>query len=137
MPAYWFGRRSRERLSTCCDDLQRVMNAAIADPRCPHDFTIIEGYRTRERQAELYAQGRTTPGPIVTWTLNSRHCESPSSAVDIGPCDERGNVLEDRIDLFDKLGAYIEQVAGEVGVRIEWGGRWEKRKDRPHYQVRR
>ena len=33
----------------------------------------FETYRSQERQDELYAQGRTTTGAIVTWTLNSRH----------------------------------------------------------------
>lgn len=34
---------------------------------------ITETYRPQERQDELFAQGRTTPGRIVTWTRNSRH----------------------------------------------------------------
>ena len=34
---------------------------------------ITETYRSQERQNELYAQGRTKPGQIVTWTKNSRH----------------------------------------------------------------
>ena len=34
---------------------------------------ITETYRTQERQDELYEQGRTMPGKIVTWTRNSRH----------------------------------------------------------------
>ena len=34
---------------------------------------IVEGLRTPERQMELYAQGRTAPGPVVTWTTNSLH----------------------------------------------------------------
>lgn len=29
-------------------------------------FYLFEGVRTHERQAELYAQGRTAPGPVVT-----------------------------------------------------------------------
>lgn len=34
---------------------------------------IRETYRTQARQNMLYEQGRTTPGPIVTWTKNSKH----------------------------------------------------------------
>lgn len=37
------------------------------------DCHVFESYRTQERQDELYAQGRTEPGNIVTWTLDSRH----------------------------------------------------------------
>lgn len=34
---------------------------------------VLETHRTRERQEYLYAQGRTRPGNVVTWTLNSLH----------------------------------------------------------------
>ncbi|MCC7195135.1 MAG: hypothetical protein IT356_06215 [Gemmatimonadaceae bacterium] len=34
---------------------------------------VAETTRTQGRQEALYAQGRTDPGPIVTWTRNSRH----------------------------------------------------------------
>lgn len=36
---------------------------------------LVEGYRSPERQLHLYAQGRTRPGPVVTWTEESRHQE--------------------------------------------------------------
>ena len=34
---------------------------------------ITEAWRSDERQAELYARGRTAPWNIITWTLNSKH----------------------------------------------------------------
>ena len=37
------------------------------------EVTVVETARTQARQDALYAQGRTTPGPVVTWTRNSRH----------------------------------------------------------------
>lgn len=46
-------------------------------------FHILEVYRTPERQKKLYAQGRTAPGPIVTYTLNSLHIKH--LAIDIEP----------------------------------------------------
>lgn len=42
---------------------------------------VVEGYRTPERQRALYAQGRTRPGDVVTWTLDSAHTRG--RAVDI------------------------------------------------------
>ncbi len=42
---------------------------------------VVEGYRTPERQQQLYAQGRSAPGPVVTWTRNSLH--SAGSAADV------------------------------------------------------
>ena len=46
----------------------------LADVRAA-GFTLLvyECRRTRARQAFLYAQGRTRPGPVVTYTLNSAH----------------------------------------------------------------
>jgi peptidoglycan LD-endopeptidase CwlK len=37
------------------------------------DYLITCTKRTIEEQAKLYAQGRTTPGPKVTWTMHSKH----------------------------------------------------------------
>jgi hypothetical protein len=38
-----------------------------------HDVRIVETVRDQTRQDYLYAQGRTRPGPVVTWTRNSNH----------------------------------------------------------------
>jgi peptidoglycan L-alanyl-D-glutamate endopeptidase CwlK len=46
-----------------------------------HPLIIVETYRTQQRQDDLYAKGRTVPGPRVTWTRNSRHTEG--RAVDV------------------------------------------------------
>jgi len=43
---------------------------------------IVAGYRSQQEQERLYAQGRTSPGAIVTWTKNSRH--TVGQAVDVG-----------------------------------------------------
>ena len=37
------------------------------------DYLITCTGRTQSEQEELYALGRTKPGKIVTWTLNSKH----------------------------------------------------------------
>lgn len=52
------------------------LEAWLAEARAAfpqYTFGITEAHRTRERQEALWAQGRTTPGPVVTWTLQSRH----------------------------------------------------------------
>ena len=46
-----------------------------------HDVTVAETYRTQDRQNTLFAQGRETPGDVVTWTRNSKHTQG--RAVDI------------------------------------------------------
>lgn len=42
---------------------------------------VFEARRSQERQNWLYAQGRSRPGKIVTWTKNSNHKDG--NAVDI------------------------------------------------------
>jgi peptidoglycan L-alanyl-D-glutamate endopeptidase CwlK len=86
---------------------------------------ITETYRTQERQDELYAQGRTKPGQIVTWTKNSRH--TSRLAWDI--CKNvKGQEYSD-LDFFEKC--------GEIANRLDiiWGGDWIDRPDRPHFEI--
>ena len=39
----------------------------------PYDYEITAGIRTQAQEDALYAQGRTAPGEIVTWTEKSAH----------------------------------------------------------------
>lgn len=84
---------------------------------------ITEGYRSPERQAELYAQGRTAPGKIVT---NAKQCESIHQygcAFDVVfiKTGYEGN--------WDKLG----QLGKMLG--FTWGGDFKSIKDKPHFEM--
>lgn len=46
-----------------------------------HDVEIVETVRSSERQEHLFAQGRTRPGPVVTWTLDSAHLSGEAADV--------------------------------------------------------
>lgn len=87
------------------------------------DFVVTCTYRSQEEQNVLYAQGRTTPGKVVTWTKNSRHTQR--DAFDIAIL-KNGKITWDDTD-------YRE--AGNVGesVGLVWGGRWNP-PDYPHFQ---
>ena len=50
-----FGRRSKERLSTCHEDLQDLFNEVIKYVDC----SVLEGHRSGERQDKLYEEGKT------------------------------------------------------------------------------
>jgi uncharacterized protein YcbK (DUF882 family) len=39
------------------------------------DVKVAETYRSQSRQDTLFAQGRETAGPVVTWTQNSKHTQ--------------------------------------------------------------
>jgi uncharacterized protein YcbK (DUF882 family) len=46
-----------------------------------HSVTVTETWRSQSRQNALFAQGRRTPGEVVTWTQNSKHTQG--RAVDV------------------------------------------------------
>jgi len=82
---FYFSDRSLKKLHTCHPDLQRV--ALLAIQLSTVDFGVSEGHRSIERQWELYKQGRTEPGKVVTWVdgirRKSQHNYSPSRAFDV------------------------------------------------------
>lgn len=86
---------------------------------------ITETYRSPARQQYLYAQGRTRPGPVVTWTLNSNHASRLAWDIAVGP----PQALYD-IATLNKVGA----IARKLG--ITWGGDWSRNIDRPHFEVK-
>ena len=59
---YKFGKRSRERLKGVDSRLVNVLNELIKIM----DVTIIEGLRSKERQEQLLAQGKTKTLEIIT-----------------------------------------------------------------------
>jgi peptidoglycan L-alanyl-D-glutamate endopeptidase CwlK len=68
---------------------------------------VFEARRSQERQAFLYAQWRTRPGKIVTWTLTSKHKDW--NAVDVVFDDENWNPkwswpYDDLIEMAKKYG---------------------------------
>lgn len=107
--------------------------AAISD--CgTNDFPVKvnEAFRSQARQAFLFAQGRTRPGPIVTHaptSLTSWH--GYGLAVDI--------IHQTRaFEPFGKDGRANERWFHEVGAIFKrngcsWGGDWTK-PDTPHMQ---
>tara|TARA_R110002012_G_scaffold236889_1_gene410636 strand:- start:126 stop:479 length:354 start_codon:yes stop_codon:yes gene_type:complete len=112
------------------------MTVALEADDCPFDVTVIEGHRTLERQAELYAIGRTTPGSKVTNAKpgQSRHNSMPSEAVDVGPCDARGQVLWNDKGKFDRWAEHVKATAERLNIAIRWGGDFSFY-DGAHYEL--
>lgn len=113
--------RSIKNLAGVHPDLVRVVEMAAA--RCEVPIVVTEGLRSRERQAELKAAGKS-------WTLNSRHLTG--HAVDLVDADNYGYDIPD----LDKIAAAMRSAANECGVPIVWGGDWKSR-DTPHFELDR
>jgi hypothetical protein len=84
--------------------LQRVVDRMWLEQGIRLD--LVEGYRSQERQEQLFAQGRSTPGPVVTWTQNSLH--TTGSAADL---------FADGAPLTSDQASILARVAREEGLR--------------------
>lgn len=120
MAKFILGKRSTENLIGVHPQLVAVVKRALE--LSPVDFTVIEGLRTKERQAELMKQG-------FTRTLNSRHIIG--EAVDIVPLP----VDWKNPKPFGLVAEAMKRAADELGVKITWGGDWKSFVDLPHYQI--
>lgn len=137
MSAFRLSNRSRDRLIGVHVDLVCVVARAIE--LTTQDFMVLEGVRTAARQRELYAQGRTEPGRIVTWTLQSKHIDG--LAVDLVPYPIDWNTPSK----FDAIANAMFAAAKELGVAIRWGADWDGdglrrergESDSPHFELDR
>lgn len=77
-----------------------------------HPAKVIETIRTRQRQQWLYASGRTRPGRILTYTMESRHLVG--KAADCMPASGNWN---DKV-FFKKLEIEAKKIGLETLARI-------------------
>ncbi len=106
MNRFILGKRSTDNLKGVNEDLVRVVKRALE--LSPVDFTVIEGLRTKERQAELLEQG-------FTRTMNSRHIIG--QAVDFVPLP----VDWKNPKPFGLVAEAMKKAAAELGVKITLG----------------
>lgn len=94
-----------------------------------------ECLRTTQEQDALYAQGRTTPGSIVTNAKGSTYSSQHQWGIAIdfyldmdinGDGNKKDDAFNNSTGLFDRVGA----IAKSIG--LGWGGDWTSIKDRPH-----
>jgi peptidoglycan L-alanyl-D-glutamate endopeptidase CwlK len=125
--------RSERNLATLHPEIQKrvatFIGAAknLAQPR-GLDVRIISALRSYAEQDAIYAQGRSTPGRIVTNARAGFSNHNFGVAFDIGIF--KGKSYLDDHPLYDELGPLGESLG------LEWGGRWKKIVDKPHYQFR-
>ncbi len=67
---------------------------------------VVEGFRSASRQRALYAQGRSGPGKVVTWTLDSAHMRG--RAVDLVLDQQWSDLTPYRV---------LQEVAAEEGLK--------------------
>jgi peptidoglycan L-alanyl-D-glutamate endopeptidase CwlK len=96
------------------------------------DLLIYCTLRTNGEQAELYAQGRSKPGRIVTYAKPGSSAHNYGLAYDCVP-------LRHGKPVWGAKGADLElwQRVGRLGksLGLEWAGDWTKFKEFPHFQI--
>ena len=91
------------------------------------DLLVTSTYRDNESQNALYAQGRTTPGNVVTRAKAGQSWHNWRCALDVVPLVNGKAIWDDQ--------ALWKQV-GEIGKScgLEWAGDWVTFKEFPHFQ---
>lgn len=120
--SYVLGSKSLKNLVGVDERLVSVVKRAVELTEV--DFSVIEGLRTKKRQAQLVAAGASK-------TMNSRHLTG--HAVDLAPYVS-GRIRWDW-PLFYPIAEAMKRAAQELGVPIRWGGDWVTFKDGPHFEL--
>ena len=90
---------------------------------------VICGNRTCREQAELYAKGRTEPGPKVTNARPGYSWHNFGVAWDFVVFDAKGQPQWES-PLMERCGRIAESLG------LEWGGSWKGFQDTPHVQLK-
>ncbi len=130
---YNFGNRSRSRLDTCHPDLVKVLEVVIK----VYDFSIIEGLRTAETQAQYFKDGKSQLDGVKRKSKHQDDGSGLSRAADILPYYKGFNPFtsENGPKSFYYLAGLVQMAAqtlydnGEIEHLIRWGGNWDSDMD--------
>lgn len=90
---------------------------------------VVSGLRTADEQNALYAQGRTKPGPKVTYAKAWQSNHNYGLAIDLCPFVDGKPDWNAPRATWKRIGEAAERQG------LEWGGRWAKFRDMPHVQL--
>lgn len=85
--------------------------------------------RTMQEQADLYAEGRTAPGHIVTNAQPGQSAHQYGMALDFVPIINGKPCWDDSNPVWEIAGKLAESCG------LEWAGRWSKFREYPHVQL--
>ena len=90
-----------------------------------YNILITSTYRSKQEQDELFAQGRTKPGKIITNAKGENSLHNYKVAFDF--------CINDKQECYNPV--LLEKV-GQIGktLGLEWGGDFKTFKDMPHFQ---
>jgi peptidoglycan LD-endopeptidase CwlK len=125
--------RSEAALATVDPTLANAVRAAATKLEEAGTYLlVVSGLRTAAEQNALYAQGRTTPGHIVTNAKAGQSMHNYGLAVDVVPylSGQTG-----ALNWNPGTGQYAAMVAALKSEGLSWGGDWVTFKDEDHFQL--
>ena len=141
---FYLSKRCLKNLEGVHPDLVKVVKWAIK--QSPHDFTVVEGVRTVERQQSLYAIGRDGKGGAIATNcdgVNKKSNHQPKDdgfgyAVDIYPfVDGYVRINESYVPfMLKRIAKHVKEIAAQLGYTVVWGGDW-KFKDIAHFELKK
>ncbi|AIO33112.1 D-alanyl-D-alanine carboxypeptidase family protein [Burkholderia cenocepacia] len=122
MKNFRFSRRSERNLVGVKPDLIKLARRALELSEV--DFGVTEGLRTKDRQRQLVAEGKSR-------TANSRHLTG--DAIDV--VAYLGAAVTWEWKYYEQIAVAFKRASAELGIPVEWGGDWKSLKDGPHFQL--
>ncbi|MDP4095486.1 M15 family metallopeptidase [Paenibacillus sp. P96] len=101
-------------------------------------IVITQGLRTVAEQNELYAQGRSKPGQVVTNASGGYSFHNFGVAVDFALLLPDGRSVSwdtSRDGNADRKADWMQVVSIGKALGFEWGGDWTSFRDLPHFQM--
>jgi len=127
------GKVSEARLELLYGPLADAVRnmAVLLESEIP--FIVTQGLRSWSEQDALYAQGRTTPGAIVTNVAGGRSWHNFGLAVDLAPDDPTKPGFQIDWNAAHPQWKRLEQVGISVGLFS--GSLFRSFPDAPHFQL--
>lgn len=117
-----FSKKSRENLSQCHEDLQRLFNEVIKY----YDCSVICGHRGKEAQNKAFVEFKSK-----LKYPNSKHNKKPSLAADVVPYP----IDWYNIERFANFAGFVKGIACMMGIEIICGADWITLRDYPHFEL--
>lgn len=95
------------------------------------DVLVTCTYRSYAEQGQLWDQGRTLPGQVVTHAKPGESLHNHKLALDFVPLVAGKPVWDSNSPLWER----IARIAQRIDPRIVWGGTWSpEKRDLPHLE---
>jgi len=128
---------SSREIKHCHPDLQPKLIRWLDLATHAHLSPLITcTYRPQAEQDALYAQGRTAPGKIVTWTKHSNHSFTIKGGVPAALAFDFVPLISGKPVWNSKDPSWLKLAEIAESLSLQWGGRWVKGRDMPHIELK-